>query len=62
MILIVYIYRMNPALELKASGESARLTQELMDKKQSTGGTQNGNDLFNEMKHRFLSFKKQKYL
>lgn len=53
----------NPALELKASREPPRLTQELTNNKQrNTVGTQNGNDLFNEMKHRFLSFKKQKYL
>ncbi|KAL8097365.1 beta carbonic anhydrase 5, chloroplastic [Apium graveolens] len=55
-------FRNNPTLSLKASMDSPRVTQELADTKQSnTTGTQNGNDLFNEMKHRFLSFKRHKY-
>lgn len=55
-------FRNNTALSLKASMDSPRVTQELADTKQrNTSGTQNGNDLFNEMKHRFLSFKRHKY-
>uniref|UniRef100_A0A5B6ZQ27 Carbonic anhydrase n=1 Tax=Davidia involucrata TaxID=16924 RepID=A0A5B6ZQ27_DAVIN len=51
------------ALRLKASREPLGVTQELTNKKQkSVAGTQNGCDMFNEMKHRFLSFKKHKYL
>lgn len=58
----LFYHRTNPALGLKASMDSPRVTQELADTKQrSTSGTQNGNDLFNEMKHRFLSFKRHKY-
>lgn len=57
-----FCHRNNPALSLKASMDSPRVAQELADTKQrNTSGTQNGNDLFNEMKHRFLSFKRHKY-
>ncbi|KAF5946487.1 hypothetical protein HYC85_016715 [Camellia sinensis] len=43
--------------------EPPGLTQGLTNSKQeSIIGTQNGSDLFNEMKHRFLSFKRQKFL
>ncbi|KAF5949202.1 hypothetical protein HYC85_015159 [Camellia sinensis] len=53
----------NPVLRLKASMEPPGLTQGLTNSKQeSIIGTQNGSDLFNEMKHRFLSFKRQKFL
>ncbi|CAL5438572.1 unnamed protein product [Camellia sinensis] len=52
------------ALRLKASKESPGLTEGLTNNKQKSclAGTQNGSDLFNEMKHRFLSFKKHKFL
>lgn len=57
-----YYFRNNPSLGLKASMDSPRVTQERADTKQrNRSGTQNGNDLFNEMKHRFLSFKRNKY-
>lgn len=60
--LCLLCHRNNPALSLKASMDSPRVTQELADTKQrNTSGTQNGNDLFNQMKHRFLSFKRHKY-
>ncbi|CAL5324266.1 unnamed protein product [Camellia sinensis] len=53
----------NPVLRLKASLEPPGLTQGLTNSKQeSIIGTQNGSDLFNEMKHWFLSFKSQKFL
>ncbi|CAL5395532.1 unnamed protein product [Camellia sinensis] len=53
----------NPVLRLKASMEPPGLTQGLTNSKQeSIIGTQNGSDLFNEMKHQFLSFKRQKFL
>ncbi|PSS02603.1 Beta carbonic anhydrase [Actinidia chinensis var. chinensis] len=56
-------FRSNPALKLKALKESQGLTQELMNNKlKSIVETQDGSDLFNEMKHRFLSFKKHKFL
>ncbi|THG10523.1 hypothetical protein TEA_027812 [Camellia sinensis var. sinensis] len=43
--------------------EPPRLTEGLTNSKQeSIIGTQNGSDLFNEMKHQFLSFKRQKFL
>ncbi|KAM7474837.1 hypothetical protein LguiB_022080 [Lonicera macranthoides] len=52
----------NLALILKASGDAPGLTQELTSNKQkSVVETQNGSDLFNEMKHRFLNFKKHNY-
>uniref|UniRef100_A0A5B7BAT0 Uncharacterized protein n=1 Tax=Davidia involucrata TaxID=16924 RepID=A0A5B7BAT0_DAVIN len=58
-----HICRTTLALRLKASRESPGLTQELTNRKQkSVAGNQTGCDLFNEMKHRFLSFKKHKYL
>ncbi|KAF5956527.1 hypothetical protein HYC85_003752 [Camellia sinensis] len=53
----------NPVLRLKASMEPPGLTEGLTNSKQeSIIGTQNGSDLFNEMKHQFLSFKRQKFL
>ncbi|CAL5430620.1 unnamed protein product [Camellia sinensis] len=43
--------------------EPPGLTEGLTNSKQeSIIGTQNGSDLFNEMKHQFLSFKRQKFL
>ncbi|GFS35103.1 beta carbonic anhydrase 5 [Actinidia rufa] len=46
-------FRGNPALRLKALRESQGLTQELMNNKlKSVEETQDGSDLFNEMKHR----------
>ncbi|KAF5936919.1 hypothetical protein HYC85_024425 [Camellia sinensis] len=58
------IHRGSSALRLKASKESPGLTEGLANNKQKSclAGTQNGSDLFNEMKHRFLSFKKHKFL
>ncbi|KAL6957914.1 carbonic anhydrase [Sarracenia purpurea var. burkii] len=50
-----------PALSLKALGETLRMTQELTNNKLKSLN-QNGSDPFNEMKHRFLSFKKNKFL
>ncbi|GMP38908.1 hypothetical protein CsSME_00009977 [Camellia sinensis var. sinensis] len=56
-------FKSNSVLRLKASMEPPGLTQELTNSKQeSIIGTRNGSDLFNEMKHRFLSFKRQKFL
>ncbi|XP_028079685.1 beta carbonic anhydrase 5, chloroplastic-like [Camellia sinensis] len=50
----------NPILRLKASMEPPGLTEGLTNSKQeSIIGTQNGSDLFNEMKHQFLSFKRE---
>ena len=50
------IDRGSSAFRLKASMESLGLTEELANNKlKSVGGTQNGSDLFNEMKHQFLS-------
>ncbi|KAF5943656.1 hypothetical protein HYC85_017733 [Camellia sinensis] len=46
-------FKSNSVLRLKASMEPPGLTQELTNSKQeSIIGTQNGSDLFNEMKHR----------
>ncbi|XP_057493522.1 beta carbonic anhydrase 5, chloroplastic-like isoform X1 [Actinidia eriantha] len=56
-------FRSNPALSLKALRESPELTQELTNNKpKSIEETQDGSNLFNEMKHRFLNFKKRKFL
>ncbi|KAK3185148.1 hypothetical protein Dsin_032434 [Dipteronia sinensis] len=53
----------SPGLKLKAARKSVGLTQELKsDKMETKVGTANELDLFDEMKHRFLSFKKQKYM
>ncbi|XP_074344450.1 beta carbonic anhydrase 5, chloroplastic-like [Apium graveolens] len=55
--------RSEPALGIKPSRLARVLLQEpTINQQTSTVGTQNENDLFNEMKHRFLSFKKHKYL
>ncbi|KAK2983162.1 hypothetical protein RJ640_018507 [Escallonia rubra] len=55
--------RRSPALKLKASREASGLTQELAkSKEKSMGETESSCDLFNEMKHRFLSFKNDNYL
>lgn len=53
----------NAALRLKASREHMSLVHEIVDDKQKNGVlTQTGSDMFSEMKHRFLSFKKDKYM
>ncbi|XP_019173219.1 PREDICTED: beta carbonic anhydrase 5, chloroplastic-like isoform X1 [Ipomoea nil] len=55
--------RRNPALRMKTSRDPMSLTQEIVDDKQKTAVlTESVPDLFSEMKHRFLSFKKEKYL
>lgn len=55
--------RRNSALRLKTSRDPMSLTQEIVDEKQKTTVlTESASDLFSEMKHRFLSFKKEKYL
>ncbi|PRQ24321.1 putative carbonic anhydrase [Rosa chinensis] len=52
-----------PGLTIKASRESLGLTQELKSNKlERVVETEDGSDLFEDMKHRFLSFKKHKYL
>ncbi|KAA8545658.1 hypothetical protein F0562_020891 [Nyssa sinensis] len=57
------ICRATLPLKLMASSNSPGLTKEFTnEKQQSIAGNQTGCDLFNEMKHRFLSFKKHKYL
>ncbi|KAL6347364.1 hypothetical protein AAG906_017103 [Vitis piasezkii] len=51
------------SLRLKASRESPRVTQELKSNRlESIAEIENRYDVFDEMKHRFLSFKKHKYL
>ncbi|KAJ9705726.1 hypothetical protein PVL29_003693 [Vitis rotundifolia] len=51
------------SLRLKASRESPGLSQELTSNRlESIAEIENGYDVFDEMKHRFLSFKKHKYL
>ncbi|XP_028093065.1 beta carbonic anhydrase 5, chloroplastic isoform X4 [Camellia sinensis] len=61
---LIVPFKGSSALRLKASKESPGLTEGLTNNKQKSclAGTQNGSDLFNEMKHRFLSFKKHKFL
>ncbi|KAL6218340.1 PREDICTED: beta carbonic anhydrase 5, chloroplastic [Fragaria vesca subsp. vesca] len=50
-------------LTIKASRESLGLTQQLKSNKlERVVETEDGSDLFEDMKHRFLSFKRQKYL
>ncbi|KAJ4716796.1 Carbonic anhydrase [Melia azedarach] len=52
-----------PGFKLKASRESVGLAQELKsDKLETIVEVENGCDSFGEMKHRFLSFKKQKFM
>ncbi|XP_022896329.1 beta carbonic anhydrase 5, chloroplastic-like isoform X1 [Olea europaea var. sylvestris] len=56
-------FKRTPTLRLKALRESAGLTQEIIDNPQKSIGTiEKGSDTFKEMRHRFLSFKKDKYL
>lgn len=63
MVLEMYVHSSKPALGIKPSRFPRVLIQEpTINQQTSTVGTQDENDLFNEMKHRFLSFKKQKYL
>ncbi|XP_059653249.1 beta carbonic anhydrase 5, chloroplastic-like isoform X2 [Cornus florida] len=58
-----HICRPNSSLRLKASREPLGLTRELPNNKDtSIAGAENGRDVFNEMKHRFLNFKKHTYL
>lgn len=57
------IYRMSSALRVKALREPLDVKQEIINKEQKCAQImENGADLFSEMKHRFLSFKKDKYL
>ncbi|XP_048336099.1 beta carbonic anhydrase 5, chloroplastic isoform X3 [Ziziphus jujuba] len=49
-------------LTTKASREPSGLTQELDSKLQAVPESESGCDLFKDMKHRFLSFKKNKYM
>lgn len=56
-------YRSHPALRLKASRDIPGLIQERTNNKaKSTKESPNGNDSFTEMKDRFLSFKRHKYM
>ena len=57
------IGRIIPRLSMKASSEPPGLTQELKNKKlEKVAETDSGSDLFENIKHRFLSFKKHKYM
>lgn len=59
----LYVFRSKPALGIKPSRFPRVLIQEpTINQQASTVGTRGDNDLFKEMKHRFLSFKKHKYL
>ncbi|OWM63640.1 beta carbonic anhydrase 5, chloroplastic isoform X2 [Punica granatum] len=56
-------FRMSPRLSLKASKESPGLTKEIRREKFKTAGDkQNEQELFDELKNRFLSFKRNNYL
>ncbi|XVE49486.1 hypothetical protein DITRI_Ditri01bG0086100 [Diplodiscus trichospermus] len=56
-------FRSNTGVKLKASAEPPALTQEIKgDKLGSIVEMGSGCDLFDEMKNRFLSFKKHKYM
>ncbi|XVF01508.1 hypothetical protein REPUB_Repub04eG0094800 [Reevesia pubescens] len=56
-------FRINTGVKLKASAEPPALTRELKGQKQeSVVEMESGCDLFDEMKNRFLSFKKHKYM
>ncbi|KAL3515491.1 hypothetical protein ACH5RR_022393 [Cinchona calisaya] len=53
----------NSALRVKASREPQGVTREIINNEQKcTQVMENESDLFSEMKHRFLTFKKDKYL
>ncbi|KAJ7946778.1 Carbonic anhydrase [Quillaja saponaria] len=55
--------RSSPGLTLKASREPAELTQQLRNNNLETEvKAENGCDLFDDLKYRFLSFKRHKYL
>lgn len=64
------IRRTSPGLTMNASSEPPGLTQELSDSKlelrdsrlERVAETESGSDLFENIKHRFLSFKKHKYM
>ncbi|XP_022762401.1 beta carbonic anhydrase 5, chloroplastic-like isoform X2 [Durio zibethinus] len=57
------ICRSNTGVKLRASAEPSALTRELKgDKQESLVDMGSGCDLFDEMKNRFLSFKKHKYM
>lgn len=59
----LYVHRSKPALGIKPSRFSRVMIQEpTINQQTSTVGTRDENDLFKEMKHRFLSFKKHKFL
>ena len=56
-------FRTNSDLRLQASREPPGLTKELKsDKSERMERIEHGSDLFDEMKQRFLSFKKHKYM
>ncbi|KAL5562647.1 hypothetical protein UlMin_032394 [Ulmus minor] len=56
-------FRTSPGLIMKTSSESPGLTQELKKNIMETEAqTETGSDVFEDMKHRFLSFKKHKYM
>ncbi|KAB1206665.1 Carbonic anhydrase 2, chloroplastic [Morella rubra] len=55
-------FKTDPHLELKASKEPLGLTQQLDNNRlESVTETENGCDLFEDLKHRFLSFKKHQF-
>lgn len=56
-------YRRNPTVRLKALMESPGLAQETIENKPKVVRVSNEEpNHFKELKHRFLSFKKDKYL
>ncbi|XP_044487953.1 beta carbonic anhydrase 5, chloroplastic-like isoform X1 [Mangifera indica] len=56
-------FKSNPGFLLMASKEPVGLTTELgSDKIETAVGVENGCGMFDEMKHRFLSFKKKKFM
>lgn len=57
------ICRTRPRIKLKASMEPPGLVQELKSNElESIVKRESGSDMFDEMKYRFLSFKRQKYM
>jgi carbonic anhydrase len=60
--MVCNVFRTNSDLKLQASREPAGVTKELKsDKSERMAGVEHV-DLFNEMKQRFLIFKKHKYM
>ncbi|KAF3435086.1 hypothetical protein FNV43_RR22173 [Rhamnella rubrinervis] len=55
-------FNSSACLTMKASREPPGLTQELNNKPEGLADTENECDLFKNLKHRFLSFKKHKYM